>query len=113
MSTIIVTFQKKDVIAKAIFKALLFMSTLCVCLFVFSNVAFAAIDPVDAVNNMNDYFALFIQAIGGMAILVGVLLLGIGMFTHDPSQKITGGIAIAAGALVAGATFVVQAVIGG
>lgn len=113
MKSILCVKKSKEEFGKSVIKFFMFLITLAVLLLFFSRIAFAAIDPVEAVNNMNDYIAMFFQALGVMAMLVGVFLLALGFFSHDPSQKITGGVALGAGALLAGITFVIDAVVGG
>lgn len=98
---------------KRIAMVVLFLGALLIFTTVaFEITAYAAKDPLEAVKSLQTYFAKFIEAIGIIAVLVGVLILGTSLMSHDAQQRITGIIVIAAGALIAGATFVVEVFVG-
>lgn len=106
--------KKKEKTIKTIFKILLFIGTLATIVLLVSNItALAAVDPVTAINNLKDYMASIFEAIGVIAVLFGVLILVLGLMSHDPTQRLTGIIAIAAGILLAGATAVVNYIVNG
>lgn len=58
-------------------------------------------DPVKAVDNFGTNLGKLISACGGIALLIGVVIVALGIASHDPSQKMTGGVVVGAGALLA------------
>lgn len=95
-----------------LFKIYLFLTTFAVCAFFFATTAFAAIDPIEGINNLEEYIATFFEAIGVIAMLVGGFMIGVSFFSHDNSQRITGIAAFGGGMFLAGITFVIDKVTG-
>ncbi len=62
--------------------------------------AFAAGDPLAAVNNLSDFIFSLIRAIGLILLGFGVLQLGLSLKSHDPSQRANGMLTIAGGIVI-------------
>jgi hypothetical protein len=67
----------------------------------FSVGAFAATDPVQAVNNLSDFVFKVIKAIGLIILALGIVQLGLSLKSHDPSQRATGFLTVAGGVIIA------------
>lgn len=62
--------------------------------------AFAAGDPLAAVNNLSEFIFSLIRAIGLILLGFGVLQLGLSLKSHDPSQRANGMLTIAGGIVI-------------
>lgn len=91
---------------KKIRNILMLLATLTVALLIAMPV-FAA-DPITAITNFGNNLGKLISAAGTIVLLIGVVVIALGLASHDPSQKMTGGIVAAAGALLAFAPAVVS-----
>ena len=63
--------------------------------------AFAAADPVQAVNNLSDFVFKVIKAIGLIILAMGIVQLGLSLKSHDPSQRANGFLTVAGGVVIA------------
>lgn len=96
---------------KRFIQLFLFTSVLLTTFFVIHTVTFAAsIDPVVGINNLKSVFISIVEAIGIIVLIIGVLFLGSSFASHDPTQRITGLTVMAAGVIIAGASFIVDKV---
>ncbi|MGM9538345.1 MAG: formate hydrogenlyase [Candidatus Onthomonas sp.] len=68
---------------------------------VFVSPAFAASDPLTAVNNLSDFIFSLIKAIGVILLGFGILQLGLSLKSHDPSQRANGMLTVAGGLVIA------------
>lgn len=107
MNTNLVTKKNNEQLMKRLFISFIFLASFFMFLFMFENVAFA-LDPVQSINKLQTLFGNIIKGIGGIAMLIGVLIAGIGFQSHDPSQKTTGIVTVIAGLIVFCATWIVQ-----
>lgn len=62
--------------------------------------AFAAGDPLSAVNNLSEFIFSLIRAIGLILLGFGILQLGLSLKSHDPSQRANGMLTIAGGIVI-------------
>ena len=62
--------------------------------------AFAAGDPLSAVNNLSEFIFSLIRAIGLILLGFGVLQLGLSLKSHDPSQRANGMLTLAGGIVI-------------
>ena len=76
------------------------LSCLLLALAVTSVPAFAAGDPLAAVNNLSDFIFSLIRAIGLILLGFGILQLGLSLKSHDPSQRANGMLTIAGGIVI-------------
>lgn len=96
-----------------LFKVFTFLIVLAVFAFFFNSItAYAAIDPIQGINNLKDYIASFFEGIGVIAMFIGGFMAGSSFFTHDASQRIMGFSAFGGGLFIAGLTFVIAKVTG-
>lgn len=72
--------------------------TLC-CLL--SVPAFAADDPLNAINNMSTFVFSAIKALGVILLGWGVVQIGMSLQSHDPSQRATGFLTFFGGLMIA------------
>jgi hypothetical protein len=63
-------------------------------------VAFAASDPIGAVNNLSDFIFGLIRAIGLILLGFGVVQVGLSLKSHDPSQRANGFLTLAGGIII-------------
>lgn len=106
--------KNNDAIIKGLIKAFLFLSTFFVIWMLVTNSAYAAsLDPFAAIDNLKTSIATIVEAIGVIAIIIGLLVLGSSLLTHDPAQKITGITAVVVGILLAGVTAIVDKIVNG
>ena len=89
------TFERR---AKRLYATLASL-TLVMLLFVLP--AFAASDPLTAVNNLSDFIFSLIKAIGVILLGFGILQLGLSLKSHDPSQRANGMLTVAGGLVIA------------
>lgn len=62
--------------------------------------AFAASDPITAVNNLSDIIFQLIRAVGGIILGWGIVQVGMSIQSHDPSQRSQGFLCVAGGAII-------------
>ena len=62
--------------------------------------AFAAGDPLAAVNNLSEFIFSLIRAIGLILLGFGILQLGLSLKSHDPSQRANGMLTLAGGIVI-------------
>ena len=62
--------------------------------------AFAAGDPLAAVNNLSEFIFSLIRTIGLILLGFGILQLGLSLKSHDPSQRANGMLTIAGGIVI-------------
>lgn len=107
----IIIKRKENERRRRLIQLFLFTSVLLTTFFVIHTVAFAAtIDPVVGINNLKSVFISIVEAIGVIVLIIGVLFLGSSFASHDPTQRITGLTVMAAGLIIAGASFIVDKV---
>lgn len=99
--------------AMILIKAVLFVSILVFLIFFIADNVYAAVDPLAAVNKLKDFIAAFFEGIGIIAAFIGVAIFATSLMTHDPSQKVTGALAIGAGIILAGATWLIDYLVNG
>jgi len=87
--------------SKKLRKTLTIGVALALLLALFSVGAFAAADPVQAVNNLSDFVFKVIKAIGLIILALGIVQLGLSLKSHDPSQRATGFLTVAGGVIIA------------
>ena len=66
----------------------------------FVTVAFADDDPIQVVNKLSEFIFGLIRAVGIILLGFGVLLLGLSLKSHDPSQRANGMLTIAGGIVI-------------
>lgn len=62
--------------------------------------AFAASDPIGAVNNLSTFIFGLIRAIGLILLGFGVVQVGLSLKSHDPSQRANGFLTLAGGIII-------------
>lgn len=94
-----------SVIQTKTFKAGTF-ATILLCDLMLST-AFAS-DPTAIVNSLSDFIFGLVKAIGIILLLFGIVQLGLGLKSHDPSQRANSFLTIAGGLVVAFAKEILQ-----
>lgn len=111
MSKLIVN-KNKSIYQEKLVKLFIFFITLIYALALVQLVTFAAdFDPVQGINNLRDIIASIFQAIGVIVAIIGVVVFGTSIPSHDATQRTTGLLVIAGGIIMAGATAIINAVI--
>ena len=87
--------------SKKLRKTLSVGAAMALLLVLFSIGAFAAPDPVQAVNNLSDFVFKVIRAIGLVILALGIVQLGLSLKSHDPSQRANGFLTVAGGVVIA------------
>jgi len=87
--------------SKKLRKAITVGAVMALLLTLFSIGAFAAPDPVQAVNNLSDFVFKVIRAIGLVILALGIVQLGLSLKSHDPSQRANGFLTVAGGVVIA------------
>ena len=87
-------FERRAMRVYAILSCLLLVLTVAVV------PAFAAGDPLAAVNNLSEFIFSLIRAIGLILLGFGILQLGLSLKSHDPSQRANGMLTIAGGIVI-------------
>lgn len=77
--------------------AMVMSSALLTC---FSMTAFAAGGPLDAINNLSEFFFGFIRAIGSILAVWGIVQVGLSIQSHDASQRSNGFLVLAGGIII-------------
>ena len=62
--------------------------------------AWAAGDPLSAVNNLSTFIFALIRAIGLILLGFGIVQVGLSLKTHDPSQRANGFLTLAGGLVI-------------
>ena len=62
--------------------------------------AWAAGDPLAAVNNLSTFIFALIRAIGLILLGFGILQVGLSLKSHDPSQRANGFLTLAGGLVI-------------
>ena len=62
--------------------------------------AFAANDPIAAVNNLSDFIFGLIRAVGLILLVWGIVQVGLSFQSHDPSQRSNGFLTLAGGIVI-------------
>ena len=62
--------------------------------------AFAADDPLAAVNNLSEFIFSLIRAIGLILLGFGILQIGLALKSHDASQRANGILTVAGGIVI-------------
>lgn len=69
-------------------------------LFCMALTAFAADDPLKAVNNLSTFIFGLIRAVGMIILGFGVVQVGLSLKSHDPSQRANGFLTVAGGIVI-------------
>lgn len=75
-------------------------AALVVCVCCFSNLVFAAGDPLAVVSNLSAFIFSLIRAVGLILLGWGVVQVGLSFQSHDPSQRSQGFLTLAGGLVV-------------
>jgi len=97
--------------SKPLRKNLAICAALALLLALFTVGAFAAADPVQAVNNLSEFIFKVIKAIGLVILAFGIVQLGLSMKSHDPSQRATGFLTVGGGIVIAFAKEIIDLII--
>ena len=62
--------------------------------------AFAANDPIAAVNNLSEFIFGLIRAVGLILLGWGIVQVGLSLQSHDPSQRSNGFLTLAGGIVI-------------
>lgn len=62
----------------------------------------------DAINSLNSIIADLVAGVGAMIVLVGIVLLAASIPGHDSTQRVTGGLTLACGLIIAFAPSIVR-----
>ena len=87
--------------SKKLRKPLVIGAVTALLLALFTVGAFAAADPVQAVNNLSDFVFKVIKPIGLIILAMGIVQLGLSLKSHDPSQRANGFLTVAGGVVIA------------
>ena len=90
-------------------------SVLIACFFAFSMLAFAepaadASGAAHAVWSFNDVISTIVQAVGALVSLVSIVFLAASIAGHDTSQRVSAGLGLAAGLLIAFAPTILSSI---
>lgn len=69
--------------------------------FAISNTAFAAGDPLSAINNLSTFIFSAIKAIGMILLGFGIVQIGLSLKSHDASQRANGFLTFFGGVIIA------------
>lgn len=81
-------------------KAFILYSITVIMLCMPIGIAFAASDPLGAVNNLSTFIFGLIRAIGLILLGFGVVQVGLSLKSHDPSQRANGFLTLAGGIVI-------------
>ncbi len=81
--------NKKNIFAVAILAAFL----------LFPTIAYAD-GPLESVNKLTDIVFQIVRAVGFIALMLGVVQIGMSFKSHDPSQRVSGFLGLAGGILI-------------
>jgi hypothetical protein len=65
-----------------------------------TSVAYAAADPLSAINNLSTFIFGLIRAIGLILLGFGIVQVGLSLKSHDPSQRANGFLTLAGGIII-------------
>ena len=74
--------------------------------------AFAAGDPITVVNNLSDFIFGLIRAVGLILLGWGIVQVGLGFQSHDPSQRSNGFLTLAGGVVITFAKEILNLIVG-
>ena len=74
--------------------------------------AFAAADPLAAVENLSTFIFGLIRAIGLILLGFGVVQVGLSLKSHDPSQRANGFLTLAGGVIITFAKEILDLIVG-
>ena len=74
--------------------------------------AFAASDPLSAIDNLSDFIFGLIRAIGLILLGLGIVQVGLSFKSHDPSQRANGFLTLAGGVVITFAKEILNLIIG-
>lgn len=97
MKKLISTLTPDKLLKRAAF---LLYAALWILLCVPIGFAYAASDPLGAVNNLSDFIFGLIRAIGLILLGFGVVQVGLSFKSHDPSQRANGFLTLAGGVII-------------
>ena len=96
-------------INKKNWKIIAVCSVLIACFFAFSMLAFAE-PAANAVWSFNDVISTIVQAVGALVSLVSIVFLAASIAGHDTSQRVSAGLGLAAGLLIAFAPTILSSI---
>lgn len=70
------------------------------CAALLPQLAWAAGDPLTAVNNLSTFIFALIRAIGLILLGFGIVQVGLSLKSHDPSQRANGFLTLAGGLVI-------------
>lgn len=74
--------------------------------------AWAAGDPLTAVNNLSTFIFALIRAIGLILLGFGIVQVGLSLKSHDPSQRANGFLTLAGGVIITFAKEILTLIVG-
>ena len=74
--------------------------------------AWAAGDPLSAVNNLSTFIFALIRAIGLILLGFGIVQVGLSLKSHDPSQRANGFLTLAGGVIITFAKEILDLIVG-
>ncbi len=80
---------------------------------IFTVPAYAAGDPIAAVNKLADFMSGLVKACGSIMLLWGIVQIGISIPSHDPSQRAMGFLGAAGGLVFFFAKEILMLITGG
>lgn len=92
--------MKQTKLEKRVKRLYMILSCLLLALTITMVPAFAAGDPLAAVNNLSGFIFSLIRAVGLILLGFGILQLGLSLKSHDPSQRANGMLTIAGGIVI-------------
>lgn len=69
-------------------------------IFTVASTAFATDDPLQVINNLSEFIFGLIRAIGMILLAFGIVQIGLGLKSHDPSQRANGFLTFAGGIII-------------
>jgi len=98
---------------KKISKKLVITLMVVASFFICTTVGYATSDPLTIINNLTEYLFGIIKGIGFICMAFGLVQVALSINTHDPSQRLTGFMALAGGAIIFGTKEILNVLIGG
>ena len=87
-------------LSKGTNRALIIYGAFVVFFVIMKTTAFAAADPLSAVNNLSTFIFGLIRAIGLILLAFGIVQIGLSLKSHDPSQRANGFLTFAGGIVI-------------
>ena len=81
----------------------IYVAVIMAAVFMFSTfavTAFAASDPLGAIDNLSNFIFGLIRAIGLILLGLGIVQVGLSFQSHDPSQRSNGFLTLAGGVVI-------------